>query len=420
MTDTRALRDYLAEKRSVMLAAAAHIAEGRTAGEALSRSEEVSLEEYLSDVDRLDTRLDRLGAVTVTREEPVYRPDGDHSFFADMAATHRNADINARDRLVRHRKQVGEARAAGSSNLTGLVPPAFLTDLAPIARGSRGVANALRSLPLPEQGQEIVLPKATAGGTVSVQAAENDPLSTADPTSDLLPVPVMSVSGFVPASYALRMRSGGAADLAIATDLLDAYGEALSNKLVNGTGTGGQCTGLLNVSGAGSVTFTAATPDAKGFAAAIAQGAGTVGTTRKRWPSVVVMHPRRWAWYSGQSDTADRPILPPSSGVGATLAPEADAAEIVGMIGNLPVVLDESIPVNLGAGTDEDRVFVLRSNDLLLWEDGPFTAHVQQYQQTGASNLTFTYVLNKYAAFTADRRPEAVCVIGGTGLAATL
>jgi hypothetical protein len=34
----------------------------------------------------------------------------------------------------------------------------------------------------------------------------------------------------------------------------------------------------------------------------------------------------------------------------------------------LPVVLDPSIPTNLGGGTNEDRIFVLRPDDLLFYE----------------------------------------------------
>jgi hypothetical protein len=34
----------------------------------------------------------------------------------------------------------------------------------------------------------------------------------------------------------------------------------------------------------------------------------------------------------------------------------------------LPVVTDPSIPNTLGAGTNEDRIIMMRASDLYLWE----------------------------------------------------
>jgi hypothetical protein len=43
---------------------------------------------------------------------------------------------------------------------------------------------------------------------------------------------------------------------------------------------------------------------------------------------------------------------------------------VVGLIQGLPVVTDPNIETNLGAGGDEDPVYVLRASDVVLWESG--------------------------------------------------
>lgn len=81
------------------------------------------------------------------------------------------------------------------------------------------------------------------------------------------------------------------------------------------------------------------------------------------------------------------------------------------------IYLDANIPTNLGAGTDQDRVIVLKADDLRLWE-----SHIraEAFQQTFAQNLSVFVRLYNYIAFQAARYPQSISVINGTGLNLTV
>lgn len=82
-----------------------------------------------------------------------------------------------------------------------------------------------------------------------------------------------------------------------------------------------------------------------------------------------------------------------------------------GTILNLPVYLDPNLPTNLGAGTNQDPVLVVRRSDLMLWE-GRLKA--ESFQQTYASNLSVLLRVYNYVA-AVSRYPSSVAVINGTG-----
>ena len=79
----------------------------------------------------------------------------------------------------------------------------------------------------------------------------------------------------------------------------------------------------------------------------------------------------------------------------------------------IPVWLDPNIPVNLGAGTNEDRVIFDRPSEQYLFE-GPIRTRV--LPEVGSGNLTVRLQLYSYAAFIPDRRVESVSIVAGTGL----
>jgi hypothetical protein len=91
------------------------------------------------------------------------------------------------------------------------------------------------------------------------------------------------------------------------------------------------------------------------------------------------------------------------------VAPEA----IVGGIQGLPVLVDGNIPSTLGASTDEDRILVLRTQDLLLFESSP---RVRVLQEVLSGTLQVRVQIYSYIAFSAERYPTAVSIISGTGL----
>ena len=146
---------------------------------------------------------------------------------------------------------------------------------------------------------------------------------------------------------------------------------------------------------------------------AIANAVQTVHTRRFAAPDAIVMHPRRWGWLLSLLDTNNRPLFCPSdqapfnaAGVLSAVAPE----DVVGRVVGLPVVTDANLPTNLGAGTNEDPILVLRSSDIVLWESG---IRARALPEPKASTLTVLLQVYSYEAFSAARYPESVVKITG-------
>jgi hypothetical protein len=86
----------------------------------------------------------------------------------------------------------------------------------------------------------------------------------------------------------------------------------------------------------------------------------------------------------------------------------------IGELGGLPVVVDANLPNNLGAGTNEDRIITARFDEIMLWESAP---RVRILQEVLSGTLQVRVQLYSYFALIANRRPKAISVISGTGLA---
>ncbi|MGO9151960.1 DNA primase [Mycobacterium sp.] len=76
----------------------------------------------------------------------------------------------------------------------------------------------------------------------------------------------------------------------------------------------------------------------------------------------------------------------------------------------VPVVTDPNIPINFGAGTDQDPIYIAKMSDLMLWETGIGACVLPQ---TPAQGLTVALQVYSYVAFTAERYPQSVVEIAG-------
>jgi HK97 family phage major capsid protein len=179
--------------------------------------------------------------------------------------------------------------------------------------------------------------------------------------------------------------------------------------------------GITVLSGVNSVTYTDATPTAGELYAKFADAIQQVWTNRFAAPDLIVMHPRRWAFFLGAVDSQNRPLVLPdpdaannlfnSLATGTTSRPQG----LVGSLMGLPVVIDPNISITLGAGTNEDIIVVTRRDDQLLFEVGAPTVAVE----TGvlSANLQVRIYAYGYFAFTFARYAKATSRIAGTGLA---
>ncbi len=366
------------------------------------------------------------GQAQVT-DPPVYHRDGRDSWVRDVLnATVNPAGFDARDRLARHERQVAETRAMTSyqpaNSLTAggaLTPPQWLiSELATVARAGRPLADAIGSQPLPLGIDQLMVPTASQGSLTGAQATENTAIAAQDWVTAQLTSGITTLAGQVDISQQLLDQSPANVDQIILGDLLQDLAFQVDSEVVNGTGASGQISGLVTVTPGTTVTFTSAAPaytsatTANSFVFQVAKAINGVATVRKRGAQVIVMHPRRWAWITTALDSQNRPMVVPETAVNAYGRLSNVAAEaVVGTQSGLPVMLDQSIPTTVG--TNQDVVFVLRLDDMRLWESAPVArAMVQPLSATlGIRLQVFGYlagILNRYAG--------AIAKITGTGL----
>jgi hypothetical protein len=129
------------------------------------------------------------------------------------------------------------------------------------------------------------------------------------------------------------------------------------------------------------------------------------------------MHNSRWSWCLEALDSSGRPLILTSGGAfnapGISEQPVAQGA--AGSLLGLPVFTDPNIPVNLGAGTNQDVVFVLRGPDCYLYES---ELRLESFDQTYADQVSVLFRAVGWSALLSDRFGPSVNVIAGTGLVA--
>ena len=355
----------------------------------------------------------------VIAEPATYRPGGEHQFFRDML--HRSIDPSAAERIGRNQRQMEmEARTGTTANLAGLIPPQYLIDMfAPVVRSGRIVANLVTNLPLPPTGTSFNLGRGTTGTLVGVQASENATLSNQDYDDTLLTFSMTTLGGYTEMSRQEIERSVNGDQIVIA-DLASIYANVLNSQCISGSGSSGQFKGILNATGIQAVTYTDASPTVPEAFPKIADAIQQINANRQLPAEAIVMHPRRWGWFTAALDSQNRPLVSVNgqafNPVGTDATAAAGVGGPVGTLMGLPVFTDPGVPTNLGGSTNEDRIIVGRFSDALLYEDEgvvPFRV----YEEPGSAALTVRIVVAGFGAFTAERYATAFSVISGTGLA---
>jgi len=357
-------------------------------------------------------------------EGRIYERGNGNSYFRDLARAQLNldGDGSARDRLVRHAQDVATGTEYRDLNRTDgnggyFVPPAWLmSQWVDLARAGRATANLMDSQPLPPGTDSINIPKVATGTTTAIQTADNAEVSETDLTDTSVMAPVRTVAGQQDLAIQLLDQSPVNFDEVVFRDLMADYATKVDLQVIAGTGSAGQVTGIRSTAGIETVAVTGTSVAA--VYAKIADAVQRVHTLRFMPPSVIVMHPRRWAWLLAAVDSTGRPLVTPNAGNPqnniATLGAVA-AEQVVGQMHGLPVVTDPNIPTNLGTGTNEDVIFVLRASDLLLWESG---IRSRVLPEVGSGTLTTRLQVYGYIAFSGARYPKSIVEIGGAGLVA--
>jgi Phage capsid family len=314
-----------------------------------------------------------------------YGKNSEHSFFRDLYAAVRAAErmrASRYDPVLRGKdpgdpeirainvptgaeamKRLAAANfdlsAAGASGLipAGSLPP-YLADLfKAAARNAAVLADALHARPLPADrvdaaGTSLTVPSMSTGATVAIQATENTGVSNTDPVFQLATAPIGYAAGMVNLSRQLLDRA--VYDQFLSSELGRAAGERIDIQLLNGSGSSGQTRGLLNLSGVVATTYTDASPTVGEALSRIGSNYADISSATAgygRAPDVIILHPRRYAWLSSQSDTAGQLIRP-------------------NFLAGNPLICG-SIPTNLGAGTNEDVVVHAVSEAVSAFVDEP-------------------------------------------------
>jgi HK97 family phage major capsid protein len=361
--------------------------------------------------------------VRVTSEPLTYSAQGSNSFLRDVYLAQHRQDPSAGARIARHSAEMEvEHRDVGTGAFAGLVVPQYLTDqAAALVRAGRVTANLCNSLPLPGDGMTVNISRVTTGSSTAVQATENSAVSETDIDDTLLTVDIRTIAGQQDVSRQAIERGTGV-DALVMNDLAASYAATLDTQVINGSGSSGQHLGILNTSGIGSQTYTAATATIAGLWPKLIATIGDVSADRGLPPDALIFAPRRWSWIVAQLDGNNRPLVLPaaSSPTNAMGVGDPGGVEAVGQIAGVPCYVDGNMPVNLGSGTDEDRIIAIRRADQLLWEQGNGSPALLRMEQTTGGSLTVKMVVYAYSGFTAGRYPTAVSVLGGTGLNDTL
>lgn len=357
-------------------------------------------------------------------EARTYERGNGRSYLQDLARVQLNmdADGGARERLQRHAQDVATAQEYRDLNRTDgnggyFVPPLWLmSQFVELARAGRAYANVVNNQPLPGGTDSINIPKVATGAATAVQTADNAAVQETDLTDTFINAPVRTIAGQQDVAIQLLDQSPVSFDEVIFRDLVADYATKVDLQVISGSGSSGQVTGVRGTSGITTITYTSATPTVAQLYSKIADAVQRVHTLRFMAPTVIVMHPRRWAYLLAASDSSGRPLVVPDAGnpqnAVATLG-TVGSQQVVGQMHGLPVVTDPSMPTNLGAGTNEDVVHVLRASDILLYESG---IRSRVLPEVGSGNLTVRLQVYGYLAFTAARYPASVVEIGGTGL----
>jgi HK97 family phage major capsid protein len=363
-------------------------------------------------------RFTTSGPTTYT--DPHLNPGGP-SFFKDLIYAQRGV-ADAADRLRTNNAERGmESRALGNTGAVGgaggeMAPPDWIVQsYIELARPARVFANLVHREPLPEGVSSVNLPKVATGTTTGVQATQNSNLSQTDMTTTSVSSGITVIGGKQIVSQQLLDQSGIPFDRVITGDLTADWAKQLDTQSLSGTGLSGQLRGYLTPSSTNAQTWTQAAPTAALFYSQLAKLQGAINASRYVSPDVVLMHPRRWAWFASFTDTTGRPLVVPSAGGFNSMANPgaAVAAGHVGSVLGMEVYTDANLPINLGAATNQDVVLMCVSDDIWLWESEP---KAEAFTQPYADSLAVLFRLYNYSAQIPDRYLASLGQLSGTGL----
>lgn len=388
---------------------------------------------------------DTAGAPVKVTDPPVYHKGNQGLFLRDLVASYVPSErqsmaratrdgMNFQERLDRHSRMARddvETRAIATSNLPGLVIPAYRRDLHASGLYDGRVASRLcRDIGFPAEGVQIKIPRTTTNASAGTQASEGAAVSTSDPVTEELSVDMHTVGAFTDVSIQ-AIEQGSMSEKFVLEELMMATAEHIEDQVVNGSGTGGNVTGLNTLTGFTEVIYTATAPKAKDLWQKVIKLIIDVTKARRIAPDVLLFSPQTWGFLIASTDTNGRPIYTnvaqgPSAniGVGDIMAPDVRMPTPAGQIAGVNCYVVDKIPVNLAAkGTstplDTSRIFAFNRRDPLIAESSASPTIVAGLE-TSDKKLNVRFTAYSFMFFTAGRYPTGIGKMDGTGLDAKL
>jgi HK97 family phage major capsid protein len=425
--ESRDIKDFTDEESAKFDSLLSEIRKDDTRLEELRQSEESEEAAKESRKQLADPGV-KTGNAQVT-DAPVYVQDGNgQSYFRDLARSVFRQDASATDRLRRNDAMSMETRALGNTNNAGgsggeFAPPKWMVDQwIGIIRKGRVTPDLFKKMDVPNGISSLNIPKITGGTTTAIQSTQNSALSQTDMTTSYVTARWATIGGKQVASQQILDQTAVNFDQLILEDLAADYAQQVGAQVFTGTGTGAGTNdvvnGLVNATFGTTQTWTQASPTAALFYSQTGDMLQKYLVKRLANPTCWLMHPRRWFWLSVAVDGQGRPLVVPD-GPGFNQIASQDGGPVafgrVGTMHGLPVYIDPQIPTNLGAGTNQDPVYLLKTDDLLLLESGP-TAEV--FRETYADSLGILFRLYSYVGTVLNRHTESLAVLLGTGMVA--
>jgi HK97 family phage major capsid protein len=365
----------------------------------------------------------REAGVRVGEEPKTYRPGGPFSYFRDLVATQvpalGMATPDAFERLARHGKEMAvdlaEKRDVTSADPgTGtFIPPLYMgQQWIDEEVAGRPFANAIASMPLSATGKQMDFPRVQTAPTVAVQATEGSAVNEVDFDGETYSVPKVTIAGQNDLSIQGYEFADPGMDVVIMRELNKSYNSVLDTQLLSGSGSAGQHRGLRNVASINTVTFSGVGAAGGGDAlvGAIYDAISQIATNAPGYQAdAVVMHPRRAAWLASHRDTFGSLLQQGEFALASGAQNNGFALSVAG----LGVILDPNIATTLGTGTNEDELYVVATEELILAE-GELRARVLSEVLSGT--LQVRLQLYAFSAFAGGRRPKTITRISGAGL----
>ena len=258
-----------------------------------------------------------------------------------------------------------------SSEVLGIIPPAYSSEVLDRAAPARPFWTSTRSLPAPAAGITAQLPRITARPDAGLQSAEKTELPTGNVTITSEPVNMQTVGWAGNVSLQAVERSDPPF-LSILTDEMSAaYGLETEIQAITKLGAA--------VTTAGGVLG----PTAADVVAQLAEAVGTAYTasSRRVWADTVWANLAGWSFLAGMTDLSGRPLFLSSSGQSGSISVTNAGGSVLGL--RLELVPD--LPATA-------QVVVGPSQGFVTMEDGPRQLSVSEPSVLGVEVAIYGYI----------------------------